>query len=60
MKIGYEGVNMTEISVDFITGLMFGIEFPDVSEIDEDLSWAMALDLFVVRVMVVKWKKEAE
>jgi hypothetical protein len=51
---------MTEISVDFITGLMFGIEFPDVSEIDEDLSWAMALDLFVVRVMVVKWKKEAE
>jgi hypothetical protein len=47
---------MIEISLDFITGLMFGIEFPDVSEIDEDITWAMAIDLFIVRVMVVSWK----
>jgi hypothetical protein len=48
---------MIEISLDFITGLMFGIEFPDVSEIDEDITWAMAIDLLVVRVMVVRWKE---
>jgi hypothetical protein len=29
-----------------------------VDEIDEDLSFAMAIDLFIVRILVMKWKTE--
>lgn len=47
---------MTEINLGLINGLMFGIEFPPVNEIDEDLTFAVAIDLAIVRVMILRWK----
>jgi hypothetical protein len=45
-----------EFEVSLITGLMFGIEFPAPEELDEDLAFAMALDLGIVRIVMLKWK----
>lgn len=47
---------MLEVSAGFITGLMFGLEFPDL---EEDMSFAMVVDLGIFRIMLINWK-EAE
>lgn len=47
-----------ELNIDLITGLMLGIEFPPPEEIDEDLTFCMAIDLFIVRLVLLKWKPE--
>lgn len=49
---------MTEIAVDWITGLSVGLEFPPVKDIDEDLKFAMNIDLFIFRVVFLIWKRE--
>ena len=47
---------MSEVSVGLITGMMFGIEFPDL---DEDMTFALVIDLVIIRLMFIRWK-EAE
>lgn len=51
---------MKTIDWSWITGMMVGIEFPSVKEIDEDLLFCMALDLLIVRVVVMKWASAQE
>ncbi len=46
---------MLEISLDFITGMMLGLEFPDVSEI-EDVKWALVVDIIILRFQFTYWK----
>lgn len=49
---------MTELHFGWITGLMFGLEFNDVSDINEDLSFAMTMDLGIIRLVLMIWKTE--
>lgn len=52
---------MTELSVDLITGMMLGIEFPSAEDLDEpDLSFAMVVDLLIFRIILLRWNKEQE
>lgn len=46
---------MFEFSLDFITGLSFGIELPDVSDIP-DINWALVIDIAIIRLQFVSWK----
>ena len=46
---------MTEVAFAFITGMMLGIEFPNTEEIEEDVSFMMVIDLFVIRVVITKY-----
>lgn len=48
---------MFEVDFNFITGLSFGIEFPPLMEINEDILFAMAIDLGIFRFVVTKWKQ---
>ena len=45
-----------EVSIDSITGFMFGIEFPDAHEIDEDLRFCMVFDFGIVRFVLLRWE----
>jgi hypothetical protein len=49
-----------EIEGSLITGLMFGIEFPPVDEINEDMRFAMVIDIGIVRLTIVRWKLTEE
>ena len=49
---------MTELHFGWITGLMFGIEFNSIDEIDNDLQFAMTIDLGIVRFVLMVWKIE--
>jgi hypothetical protein len=46
----------TEIDIGLIQGVMFGIEFPPLMEVDPDVKFAMAIDIGIVRVTVIRWK----
>jgi hypothetical protein len=48
--------NYWDIDVSLIQGLMVGIEFPPLMEIDEDVTFCCALDLGIIRVVFVRWK----
>lgn len=48
---------MIELSGSFITGLMFGIEFPTPSDFSEDLAFIMVVDLGILRVTLMKWRE---
>lgn len=47
-----------DIRLDFLCGMMLGIEFPPVAEIDEDLRFAMVIDLLILRISFLGWKTE--
>lgn len=47
---------MLEFNLDFITGVMVGIEFPNLSEVNEDIEFAMVIDLLILRFQFIKWK----
>jgi hypothetical protein len=49
---------MFELSLNFITGMMFGLEFVNPNEISEDLDFLMVVDLGILRIMIMKWNKE--
>jgi hypothetical protein len=50
---------MTELSVNMITGMMLGIEFPSAEELEEpDLKFAMVIDLLIFRIVLLSWKEE--
>lgn len=53
---------MWEFNAEWIRGLMFGIESPDVSELgsDSDVLDAVVLDLGIIRFLWIKWKETAE
>lgn len=48
---------MIEVGFEFIRGFMLGIEIP--TELPEDVSWCLVVDLIILRVQIVNWK-EAE
>lgn len=51
---------VVEYDVSFINGLMFGIEHVNPKGIEgaEDMRWAVVVDLFLVRISIVKWDRE--
>ena len=51
-----KGKTMTELHFGWITGLMFGLEFNAIDEIDDDLQFAMTVDLFIARFILMIWK----
>ena len=49
---------MIELSLDFITGLMIGMEFPPARELHEDMAFCMVVDLAIIRFTLVYWDRE--
>lgn len=47
---------MIEFNFDLITGVMFGIEFPSLPE--EDIKWAVVVDLAIFRLSLISWKQQ--
>ena len=48
------GVQMIELAASFITGMMFGIEFPDKDNYVETVSFVVVVDLFIVRLVLIR------
>lgn len=48
---------MNNLDISLINGVMVGIEFPPLMELDEDVKFAMCLDLFIVRIVFIRWNK---
>jgi len=44
-----------EVTVGLINGIKVGIEHIDVREPDDDALWLIAIDLFVVRIGILKY-----
>jgi hypothetical protein len=36
---------------------MFGLEFPPLMEVEKDVTFAMCLDLLIVRIVFIRWKE---
>lgn len=51
---------MFEIKLNWITGVSLGLEFIPPAEIDEDLTFCMVVDLLIVRLQFLNWKKDSE
>ena len=49
-----------EIGVSLITGLMFGLEFPNTDDVGEDVAFSVVLDLGILRIVVIRWNLEKE
>lgn len=49
--------NMWQLSAIVIQGLMFGIEFPPLMEIDDEIQFAVVLDVGFIRLGAVKYKE---
>jgi hypothetical protein len=49
-----------DLSVSWLQGVMVGIEFPPLMEIDEDVAFVMCVDLFIVRLLLIKWRTSNE
>ena len=50
--------DMTELTWDFISGLMFGLEFPSTEDYP-GMRWGMVIDLGIVRIMVLTGNNNA-
>ena len=44
-----------DVTVELINGLKVGIEHIDVREPDDNALWLVAIDLFVVRIGILKY-----
>lgn len=51
-----EVVAVFDLGISLVQGLMLGIEFPPLMEIDGDIQFAMVVDILVFRLTLVKWK----
>lgn len=40
------------VSVEFITGMMVGVELVDKRLVGEEEGWIFVLDLFIIRLMI--------
>ena len=40
------------VSVEFITGMMVGVELVDKRLVGEESGWMFVLDLFIIRLMI--------
>lgn len=40
------------VSVEFITGMMVGVELVDKRLVGEESGWIFVLDLFIIRLMI--------
>lgn len=47
--------SMTELTFNFIPGMMVGLEFVNTEEYPE-MNWGVVVDLLILRVMLFNWK----
>ena len=46
-----------EVDLSLVNGMMVGIEFPPVVESgEEDMLFACMIDLFIIRIVFIKWQ----
>jgi hypothetical protein len=52
------GLAVFEFSASWISGMVLGLEHHAGENIDEQVEWAITLDLFIIRLALVCWKEE--
>jgi len=49
---------MTQISVELINGLKLGVEHINGEGIDDEVEWMIAIDIFIFRIAILRYKDE--
>jgi len=49
---------MTQISVELINGLKLGVEHINADDIDDEVEWMIAIDIFIFRIAILRYKDE--